>query len=185
MWGWEQGSQALRPPGLGSCFPGTQTPAPAAEEPEPRGGRRVQPGHGRANPQPQSLPAPHRHMNQDPWPRRKSQHCPPPAPHTLGDAQFHLQVHGRGDHRLRQHQHVLQPDHHHQVGEDLAGGGGEGRRALSPNTRQLYRPGQWRVCSPRWVLSNPHSTGQVARSRPQHRGGCSLSPSAALWPAQD
>lgn len=40
---------------------------------------------------------------------------------TLGDAELHLQVHGRGHHGLGEDQHVLQANHHHQVREDLPG----------------------------------------------------------------
>lgn len=40
---------------------------------------------------------------------------------TLSDAEFDLQVHGGGHHRLGEDQDVLQTDHHHQVWEDLPG----------------------------------------------------------------
>lgn len=41
---------------------------------------------------------------------------------TLGDAQLHFQVDRRGDDRLGEDQHVLQANHHDQVGKDLSGG---------------------------------------------------------------
>ena len=38
---------------------------------------------------------------------------------TLSDAEFDLEVDGRGHHRLSEDQDVLQADHHHEVRKDL------------------------------------------------------------------
>lgn len=40
---------------------------------------------------------------------------------TLGNAQLHLQIHRCGHHRLGEDQHILQPNHHHQIGKNLSG----------------------------------------------------------------
>lgn len=84
---------------------------------------------------------------------------------TLGDAQLHLKVHGRRDHGLGEHQHILQPDDHHEVREDLAGGrGGEGEGSAehprhTASSQQVWALG-WGgcgVCSLQWGLpSDPH-----------------------------
>lgn len=92
--------------------------------------------------------------------------CLPLPPVTLGNAQLHLEVHRGGDNGLGEHQHVLQPDDHHQVGEDLPGdraGLGEEGAEGAPNTQLLLsRPGSWGPVGsgPQWGLpSNSHITG--------------------------